>query len=193
MNFRRLSPILMAFNLYTMTIANTILDSASTSTTMSTLLSISPTASSTIIAMSATPTPLETTPSSGARGSHSTAAIIGGAIGGTVALLFLLGCIFIPLIRRRRSCLDIALRRHSANTTTTTTTTSSTTHHNSSASEKNDQQGDQERGLAMTEEQKLEEMVGLEEMLRIKFPTPSRYELDAGSFVEGRANWEIKL
>ncbi|THY22864.1 hypothetical protein D6D00_06609 [Aureobasidium pullulans] len=176
-----------------MTIANTILGSASTSTTMSTLLSISPTASSTIIAMSATPTPLETTPSSGARGSHSTAAIIGGAIGGTVALLFLLGCIFIPLIRRRRSCLDIALRRHSANTTTTTTTTSSTTHHNSPASEKSDQQGDQERGLAMTEEQKLEEMVGLEEMLRIKFPTPSRYELDAGSFVEGRANWEIKL
>ncbi|THV90400.1 hypothetical protein D6D27_05872, partial [Aureobasidium pullulans] len=170
MNFRRLSPILMAFNLYTMTIANTILDSASTSTTMSTLLSISPTASSTIIAMSATPTPLETTPSSGARGSHSTAAITGGAIGGTVALLFLLGCIFIPLIRRRRSCLDIALRRHSANTTTTTTT-SSTTHHNSPASEKSDQQGDQERGLAMTEEQKLEEMVGLEEMLRIKFPT----------------------
>ncbi|THY97501.1 hypothetical protein D6C92_03367 [Aureobasidium pullulans] len=192
MNFRRLSPILMAFNLYTITIANTILDSASTSTTMSTLLSISPTASSTITAMSATPTPLETTPSSGARGSHSTAAIIGGAIGGTVALLFLLGCIFIPLIRRRRSCLDIALRRHSANTTTTTTT-SSTTHHNSPASEKSDQQGDQERGLAMTEEQKLEEMVGLEEMLRIKFPTPSRYELDAGSFVEGRANWEIKL
>ncbi|THX53677.1 hypothetical protein D6D06_05966 [Aureobasidium pullulans] len=192
MNFRRLSPILMAFNLYTMTIANTILDSASTSTTMSTLLSISPTASSTIIAMSSTPTPLETTPSSGARGSHSTAAIIGGAIGGTVALLFLLGCIFIPLIRRRRSCLDIALRRHSANTTTTTTN-SSTTHHNSPASEKSDQQGDQERGLAMTEEQKLEEMVGLEEMLRIKFPTPSRYELDAGSFVEGRANWEIKL
>ncbi|KAG2165399.1 hypothetical protein JADG_005138 [Aureobasidium aubasidani] len=189
MNFRRLSPILMAFNLYTMTIANTILDSASTSTTMSTLLSISPTASSTIIATSATPTPLETTPSSGVRGSHSTAAIIGGAIGGTVALLFLLSCIFIPLIRRRRSCLDIALRRHSANTTTT----SSTTHHNSPASEKSDQQGDQERGLAMTEEQKLEEMVGLEEMLRIKFPTPSRYELDAGSFVEGRANWEIKL
>ncbi|KAL2035787.1 hypothetical protein VTO58DRAFT_101705 [Aureobasidium pullulans] len=182
----------MAFNLYTMTIANTILDSASTSTTMSTLLSISPTASSTIIATSATPTPLETTPSSGVRGSHSTAAIIGGAIGGTVALLFLLSCIFIPLIRRRRSCLDIALRRHSANTTTTTTT-SSTTHHNSPASEKSDQQGDQERGLAMTEEQKLEEMVGLEEMLRIKFPTPSRYELDAGSFVEGRANWEIKL
>jgi hypothetical protein len=34
----------------------------------------------------------------------------------------------------------------------------------------------------------LEEMVGLEEMLRIEFPNPSRYELDGGSFVEGRAN-----
>lgn len=37
------------------------------------------------------------------------------------------------------------------------------------------------------------EMLGLEEMLRIAFPSPSRYELDAGGFVEGRANWEIKL
>jgi len=39
----------------------------------------------------------------------------------------------------------------------------------------------------------LEEMVGLEEMLRIDFPDPARYELDGGSFVGGRANWEIKL
>lgn len=39
----------------------------------------------------------------------------------------------------------------------------------------------------------LEEMVGLEEMLKIDFPDPARYELDGGSFVEGRANWEIKL
>ena len=46
---------------------------------------------------------------------------------------------------------------------------------------------DQEEMLA------LEEMVGLEEMLRIEFPDPERYELDGGSFIEGRANWEIKL
>lgn len=39
----------------------------------------------------------------------------------------------------------------------------------------------------------LEEMVGLEEMLKIDFPDPVRYELDGGSFVQGRANWEIKL
>lgn len=38
-----------------------------------------------------------------------------------------------------------------------------------------------------------QEMLGLEEMLRIEFPSPSRYELDAGGFVEGRANWEIKF
>lgn len=38
----------------------------------------------------------------------------------------------------------------------------------------------------------LEEMVGLEEMLRIDFPDPARYELDGGNFVERRANWEIK-
>jgi len=39
----------------------------------------------------------------------------------------------------------------------------------------------------------LEEMVGLEEMLKIDFPDPARYELDGGSFVGGRANREIKL
>jgi len=39
----------------------------------------------------------------------------------------------------------------------------------------------------------LEEMVGLEEMLRIDFPDPARYELDGGSFVQGRANWENKV
>jgi hypothetical protein len=40
---------------------------------------------------------------------------------------------------------------------------------------------------------RLEEMVGLEEMLKIEFPNPSRYELDGGGFLAGRANQEIKL
>lgn len=51
----------------------------------------------------------------------------------------------------------------------------------------NRRQNDEEEMLA------LEEMVGLEEMLRIEFPDPERYELDGGSFIEGRANCEIKL
>lgn len=65
--------------------------------------------------------------------------------------------------------------------------------------EKEGGEGQEERGIGGRKDEErmlglgLEEMIGLEEMLRIEFPSPSRYELDAGGFVEGRANWEIKL
>lgn len=61
--------------------------------------------------------------------------------------------------------------------------------HQNSEAEPEKEQREEERSVGKDEE----EMLGLEEMLRIAFPSPSRYELDAGGFVEGRANWEIKL
>ncbi|KAG9958863.1 hypothetical protein KCU61_g7991, partial [Aureobasidium melanogenum] len=132
---------------------------------------------------------------------HSKAAIIGGAIGGTLFLLLILVAIFIPLFRQRRSCLDIALRRHCIQATNTTTSI----RRDSAQDEKIVQQhqsveqaevdkGQREgeiSGHQKDDEEK--DMLGLEEMLRIAFPGPSRHELDAGGFVEGRANWEIKL
>jgi hypothetical protein len=137
--------------------------------------------------------------------SHSKSAIIGGVIGGTLCLLLVLAAIFIPMFRQRRSCYDIALRRH---TQSSNTNTGKLTRKDSIQEEKIVYQGDMEKqdksrnefGMVnenriQKEEERLEleEMVGLEEMLRIDFPNPSRYELDGGSFVEGRANWEIKL
>ncbi|CAD0092575.1 unnamed protein product [Aureobasidium mustum] len=65
-----------------------------------------------------TPIPISSTTTK--QTNHSKAAIIGGAIGGTVFLLLILVAIFVPLFRQRRSCLDVALRRHSEATTTTT-------------------------------------------------------------------------
>ncbi|KEQ63080.1 uncharacterized protein M437DRAFT_65689 [Aureobasidium melanogenum CBS 110374] len=132
---------------------------------------------------------------------HSKAAIIGGAIGGTIFLLLVLVVIFIPLFRHQRSCLDITFRHCS-------TTPAPSIRNDSMQEEKIVQQqvmqaeGGEEPGEKVLGGGKdgermlglgLEEMVGLEEMLRIEFPSPSRYELDAGGFVEGRANWEIKL
>lgn len=58
----------------------------------------------------------------------------------------------------------------------------------------NKELGSQDRGKREEREMlALEEMVGLEEMLKIDFPDPARYELDGGSFVQGRANWEGRL
>lgn len=58
----------------------------------------------------------------------------------------------------------------------------------------NEELGSQDRGKREEREMlALEEMVGLEEMLKIDFPDPARYELDGGSFVQGRANWEGRL
>ncbi|KAG9518320.1 hypothetical protein KCV07_g5679, partial [Aureobasidium melanogenum] len=130
--------------------------------------------------------------------SHSKAAIIGGAIGGTLFLLLILVAIFIPLFRQRRSCLDIALRRHCIQATNTATNIRRDSaqdekivqHQNVEEAEVDKGQGEGEKSGQKDDE---EDMLGLEEMLRIAFPSPSRYELDAGGFVEGRANWEIKL
>lgn len=63
-------------------------------------------------------------------------------------------------------------------------------HQNVEEAEVDKGQGEGEKSGQKDDE---EDMLGLEEMLRIAFPSPSRYELDAGGFVEGRANWEIKL
>lgn len=137
-----------------------------------------------------TPVPISSTTTKQAN--HSKAAIIGGAIGGTVFLLLILIAIFVPLFRQRRSCLDVALRRHSEATTTTSIRKDSmqdekiVQHQDAKAEEG---QREKEKSGAKDEQ----EMLGLEEMLRIEFPSPSRYELDAGGFVEGRANWEIKF
>ncbi|KAG9555493.1 hypothetical protein KCU71_g14327, partial [Aureobasidium melanogenum] len=132
---------------------------------------------------------------------HCKAAIIGGAIGGTLFLLLILVAIFIPLFRQRRSCLDIALRRHCIQATNTTTSIRRDSaqdekavqqHQSVEQAEVDKGQGEGEKsGHQKDDEEK--DMLGLEEMLRIAFPSPSRYELDAGGFVEGRANWEIKL
>ncbi|KAG9752535.1 hypothetical protein KCU73_g6083, partial [Aureobasidium melanogenum] len=129
---------------------------------------------------------------------HSKAATIGGAIGGTLFLLLILVAIFIPLFRQRRSCLDIALRRHCIQATNTATSIRRDSaqdekivqHQNVEEVEVDRGQGEGEKSGQKDDE---EDMLGLEEMLRIAFPSPSRYELDAGGFVEGRANWEIKL
>ncbi|KAH0387144.1 hypothetical protein KCU92_g2017, partial [Aureobasidium melanogenum] len=129
---------------------------------------------------------------------HSKATIIGGAIGGTLFLLLILVAIFIPLFRQRRSCLDIALRRHCIQATNTATSIRRDSaqdekivqHQNVEEAEVDKGQGEGEKSGQKDDE---EDMLGLEEMLRIAFPSPSRYELDAGGFVEGRANWEIKL
>ncbi|KAG9654036.1 hypothetical protein KCU95_g10196, partial [Aureobasidium melanogenum] len=132
---------------------------------------------------------------------HSKAAIIGGAIGGTLFLLLILVAIFIPLFRQRRSCLDIALRRHCIEATNTAPRSIRRDsaqddkivqqHQNVQEAEVDKGQGGGEKSGQKDDEE--EDMLGLEEMLRIAFPSPSRYELDAGGFVEGRANWEIKL
>ncbi|KAH0006748.1 hypothetical protein KCU78_g12147, partial [Aureobasidium melanogenum] len=131
---------------------------------------------------------------------HSKAAIIGGAIGGTLFLLLILVAIFIPLFRQRRSCLDIALRRHCIQATDPATSIRRDSahdekivqqHQNVEEAEVDKGQGEGEKSGHQKDDE--EDMLGLEEMLRIAFPSPSRYELDAGGFVEGRANWEIKL
>lgn len=143
-----------------------------------------------------TPVPLSSTTAT--QTTHSKATIIGGAIGGTLFLLLILVAIFIPLFRQRRSCLDVALRRHSkATTTTTTSVRRDSMQDDKIVQQRRNQEVDFEKEQREEEEEKSDakdgEMLGLEEMLRIAFPSPSRYELDAGGFVEGRANWEIKL
>ncbi|KEQ97931.1 hypothetical protein AUEXF2481DRAFT_703942 [Aureobasidium subglaciale EXF-2481] len=145
-----------------------------------------------LLAMSTTPSPLITTSSPTVnKHPHSTVAIVGGAVGGAAALLLILAAIFIPLLRKRRSCLDIALRRQSRHSSRTDTTIS---HQDTSLTdEKLETQTRRDGDNASLDELKLEEMIGLEEMLKIRFPSPAAYELDAGSFVEGRANWEIKF
>lgn len=147
----------------------------------------------TMATQSDTPIPVSST--NATQTTHSKAAIIGGAIGGTLFLLLLLVAMFIPLFRQRRSCLDIALRRQSKATTTTTSIRKDSMldekivqHQNAEVDVEKEQR--EEEGNGGKDE---EEMLGLEEMLRITFPSPSRYELDAGGVVEGRANWEIKL
>jgi hypothetical protein len=109
------------------------------------------------------------------------------------------------MFRQRRSCYDIALKRHThtSNTRTATSTRKDSTqeekivyHEDMEKQDKSrNELGKANENTRQKEEERLEleEMVGLEEMLRIEFPNPSRYELDGGSFVEGRANWEIKL
>ncbi|KAG9837560.1 hypothetical protein KCU98_g13677, partial [Aureobasidium melanogenum] len=113
---------------------------------------------------------------------HSKAAIIGGAIGGTLFLLLILLAIFIPLFRQRR----FLIRRDSAHDEKIVQQ-----HQNVEEAEVDKGQGEGEKSGHQKDDE--EDMLGLEEMLRIAFPSPSRYELDAGGFVEGRANWEIKL
>ncbi|KAH0283045.1 hypothetical protein M436DRAFT_65992 [Aureobasidium namibiae CBS 147.97] len=139
--------------------------------------------------------------------SHSNKAIIGGVIGGTAFLILIPAAIFIPIFRKRRSCYDIALRRHTHSHIRKTTTIATSTRKDSMQEEKIAHHGDMEEQVQNKEMRigedmsrsegpemlALEEMVGLEEMLRIDFPDPARYELDGGSFVEGRANWEIKV
>ncbi|KAK6002264.1 hypothetical protein QM012_001902 [Aureobasidium pullulans] len=138
-------------------------------------------------------TAIPTSPTTSKQTTHSKAAIIGGAIGGTLFLLLILIAIFIPLFRHRRSCLDIALRRHSKATTTITTLPPKSIRTDSLQDEKIVPEAKLEKDKCSSAEKDEEEMLGLEEMLKIKFPSPSRYELDAGGFVEGRANWEIKF
>ncbi|CAD0110709.1 unnamed protein product [Aureobasidium uvarum] len=147
-------------------------------------------------------TPIPTSPNLATESTHhSHTAIIGGAIGGTLFLLLILAAIFIPLFRKRRSCFDIALRRHSKAITTTTSIRKDSmqdekiVRHEDAEAEIDKGQRDEEEEVecGRMEEDKEEEMLGLEDMLRIEFPNPTRYELDAGGFVEGRANWEIKL
>lgn len=117
-------------------------------------------------------------------------------------LLLILVVIFIPLSRHQRSCLDITFRRYSSSTTTPSLRNDSMqeekiVQQQDMQAEGGEGSGEKGRGSGKDQERVLglglEEMVGLEEMLRIEFPSPSRYELDAGGFVEGRANWEIKL
>jgi hypothetical protein len=141
-----------------------------------------------------------TSPSTSIPTSHPKSAIIGGVIGGTLCLILVLAAIFIPIFRRRRSCYDIALRRHThiRNTATAINTRKDSTQEEKIVYHKDmEKQVGSSNELVMVRENRrqkeeerleLEEMVGLEEMLRIEFPNPSRYELDGGSFVEGRAN-----
>jgi hypothetical protein len=129
-------------------------------------------------------------PSNSPPSSTPTKTIIGGAIGGTAFLLLILAAIFIPIFRQRRSCYDIALRRH---TSTNTHNTTATSHRKDSMQEgkivdtKKQVQSEELEMMSEHREDKemlrLEEMVGLEEMLRIDFPNPSRYELDGGEFI----------